>query len=765
MERINQDHFGRSSLRAEHSHRYRMSALMASGRVIDCACGIGYGSEVLAEYSKIASYHGVDPDCETVAFAKNSYSAPGRTFSVGTLENNECADGAADTFIMLETLEHTQNPELALRGAVRCLSDSGVLIGSVPNAEYDELCEKVYGANPYHLHRFSIDELEKLLKKQFEKNVIFSAEFVMGTLFRMRSSKGEDNRSELIFRDSEAKSIDGSLFFVAGKKADVDKRLLMLGAPQKFFEGLSKARVDFEEVEDVRKAYKSAERQLVEALSVLRDTEKKHIESQALLGSAEKRVIEMEQALHEAKDQLNENACIESQLRAKLERESQEKRRIEALFIDSISRTGLVHSLSMLEKNKYKGLPFVDLAYSLYLFIVRLNKIALQENVKDLYFFSREGFALKEMFDYFNAKSPKGGQVSSHYLKISRKSSFLPSLGPLEGENFDILFRQYIRMSLRDFLGSLALEKYIDEISDDIGGGFGNMDAIHEELPTSEAFKLLLSSAVFKRVYEQERTSRSDALGKYIASLTDGSIPASMNIVDVGWKGSIQDNLRNWLARQVGETACINGYYIGLTASGNLSECNKKTGLVFSNQDGLSKGFRIFNENRSLYEVLLPAMHGGPRSYQADATGGIAVVLDKFIEKEMITSTVSPVYEGIFSYFRDIVDLFSVVSISTEDLIRLVETKHRRMVLHPTQNEIDWMTSVSHIENFGVFHKSSFGAESTSGSLGSRVRFSVDMLRRRRPSEIGFWPYLTLKHRGVPGLHILYRYFRQLQGS
>ncbi len=765
MERINLDHFGRSSLRAEHSHRYRMSALMASGHVIDCACGIGYGSEILAEYSKIASYHGIDPDSETVSFANNSYSAPGRTFSVGTLEDNECADGVADTFIMLETLEHTHNPEIALRGAVRCLSDSGVLIGSVPSAEYDELCEKVYGPNPYHLHRFTIDELEELLKKQFEKTVIFSAEFVMGTLFRMKSSQGEDNRSELIFRDSQAKFIDGSLFFLAGKEADVDERLLMLGAPQKFFEGLSKARVDFEEVEDVRKAYKSAERQLVEALSVLRDTEKKHIESNALLGSAEQRLIEMEQALREAKDQLSEKANVESELRTRVEKGVQEKRRIEALFIDSISRAGLVQSLTMLERNKYKGIPFVDLAYSLYLFILRLNKIAIQENVKDLYFFSREGFALKEMFDYFRSNSLQEMEVSSHYLKISRKSSFLPSLGPLEEENFDILFRQYIRMSLRDFLASLALDEYIDEISDDIGGDFGNMDAVHEELPTSEAFKLLLSSAVFRRVYEQERTSRSDALGKYIASLSDGSIPASMNIVDVGWKGSIQDNLRNWLARQSGDTACINGYYIGLTASGNLSGRNKKTGLIFSNQDGLSKGFRIFNENRSLYEVLLPAMHGGPRSYQVDEVGDVAIVLDEFIEKEMLTSTVLPVYEGIFSYFKDIVDLFSVVSFSEEELTNLVELKHRRMVLYPTQNEIDWMMSVSHVENFGVFHKSMFGAESTSGSLSSRVRFSIDMLRRRRPSEAGFWPYLTLKHRGIPGLHILYRYFRRLQGS
>ena len=289
-----------------------------------------------------------------------------------------------------------------------------------------------------------------------------------------------------------------------------------------------------------------------------------------------------------------------------------------------------------------RPLPFEDLAFSLYLFIERLYEKAKAQGIQDLFFLSREGFLLKKMFDYFMLTKEMGG-IKTHYLQASRRSSFLPSLGPVQDEDFEILFRQYRRISLEMFLKSLALDPYIPEFVDAIGCDAASFTHVREDLPTDPLFLQLMDLPLFQKHYEQERNARSQALENYIASFTEGKLPDKLCLVDVGWKGSIQDNLFSWFTRIKGDEACVSGYYIGLTAPGNSHIRNEKYGLLFSNQAGLTPGFHIFNENRSLFEVLLPAQHGSPCRYDLVENGMSRVMCDPFEEQEMIEKQIMPV--------------------------------------------------------------------------------------------------------------------------
>lgn len=115
MERLHSGHFAVSSLADEHVHRYRFAARLAQGRTADCACGIGYGSQYLLENEKVTSYFGIDPSSEAIEHAKLNYKSLHANFEQGVLEGLPSGLGKVDTFVMLETLEHVEDPDIALK--------------------------------------------------------------------------------------------------------------------------------------------------------------------------------------------------------------------------------------------------------------------------------------------------------------------------------------------------------------------------------------------------------------------------------------------------------------------------------------------------------------------------------------------------------------------------------------------------------------------------------------------------------------------------
>lgn len=403
--------------------------------------------------------------------------------------------------------------------------------------------------------------------------------------------------------------------------------------------------------------------------------------------------------------------------------------------------------------------PFEDMAYSLYLFIKRLHAQTTSKKVNDLYFFSREGKMLKDMFDLFLDQSKQPSRIRTHYLEVSRRSTFLPSLAELENEPFEVLFRQYPRISLNAFLKSLALDEYRDTLVSETHISHTQFDTVHDDLPTSAPFQRLLSDRVFQKLYHDERSARAKALAAYVASFTGGVLPNTLHVVDVGWKGSIQDNLFNWFQRTAGTEVSVQGYYVGLIAKGLASERNRKVGLLFSSVPHRTPGFHIFNENRSLFEVLLPACHGGPRSYKFQ-NGKPSVVKDPFDEERMIAALVTPVANAILEKFKQI----TAEKYATDEQLSADACKrHARMVFKPKDNEMSWMLSVSHVENFGIFEKSHFGKADTRSTLIERCRYTWNLFARRQLDDPGFWPYLTLRQRSLAGVSALYRAFRKLQ--
>ncbi len=151
----------------EHWHRYAFARqFVLDKRVLDAACGEGYGAALLAEVA--ASVVGVDIDADAVAQANSRYARPPRvSFVEGTCTALAFPDASFDVVVSFETIEHltaADQPRM-LEEFARVLKRDGVLVVSSPNRRlYSDARNYV---NEFHLHELYRDGLSELLAKLF----------------------------------------------------------------------------------------------------------------------------------------------------------------------------------------------------------------------------------------------------------------------------------------------------------------------------------------------------------------------------------------------------------------------------------------------------------------------------------------------------------------------------------------------------------------------------------------------------------------------
>ncbi len=151
----------------EHWHRYAFARPLCAGRrVLDVACGEGYGSALLADVA--AAVVGIDAADEAVTHARATYARRANLrFVRASAAALPLADASVDVVVSFETIEHLPQalqPRM-LAEIVRVLADGGVLLLSAPNpVEYSQA--RGY-RNPHHLHEPPRDELDALLAPSF----------------------------------------------------------------------------------------------------------------------------------------------------------------------------------------------------------------------------------------------------------------------------------------------------------------------------------------------------------------------------------------------------------------------------------------------------------------------------------------------------------------------------------------------------------------------------------------------------------------------
>lgn len=154
----------------EHYARYAMALPFARNRrVLDCACGEGYGSALLAKVA--TSVLGVDLSNEAVSHARNRYTASNLRFERGDASALTLADAQFDLVVSFETLEHLSEHDQMLQGFKKALKPGGSLLISSPD-KYNYSDRTGY-QNPFHVRELYREQFEALLQRHFRYSRLF----------------------------------------------------------------------------------------------------------------------------------------------------------------------------------------------------------------------------------------------------------------------------------------------------------------------------------------------------------------------------------------------------------------------------------------------------------------------------------------------------------------------------------------------------------------------------------------------------------------
>jgi 2-polyprenyl-3-methyl-5-hydroxy-6-metoxy-1,4-benzoquinol methylase len=145
----------------EHVHRYGVAASLCAGlRVLDLACGSGYGSAILRETA--TSVVGVDNDAATIDMAR---ATVGRDTDVEFVAGDAIEylhsglQDEYDAIVCLEGIEHFADLDRAVDALSALAQDGMKMVISVPNSR--TFAEE----NEFHVTDFGFDEAMELAEK------------------------------------------------------------------------------------------------------------------------------------------------------------------------------------------------------------------------------------------------------------------------------------------------------------------------------------------------------------------------------------------------------------------------------------------------------------------------------------------------------------------------------------------------------------------------------------------------------------------------
>jgi 2-polyprenyl-3-methyl-5-hydroxy-6-metoxy-1,4-benzoquinol methylase len=154
-----QDEFDRLTI-GLHQERYLFAIENGKpGRVLDIACGSGYGSYQIMASEKYneSIMTAVDIDQSAILYAGERYAHPSIQFVCADADHFS-SEYLFDTIVSLETIEHLKDPVLFILRMKKLLKSDGILIVSAPVTPSTD-------GNPHHVSDFTPSQFRKLFKQ------------------------------------------------------------------------------------------------------------------------------------------------------------------------------------------------------------------------------------------------------------------------------------------------------------------------------------------------------------------------------------------------------------------------------------------------------------------------------------------------------------------------------------------------------------------------------------------------------------------------
>ncbi len=180
-------------LQYEHLHRYAFASHFVKGKkVLDLACGEGYGTYMLAREAEHVT--GVEIDKPTVQHARGRYIKDNLEFIQGSILAVPIeGEKKFDVAVCFEGIEHVEEHDKLLSEVKRLLKDDGLFIVSTPNKKV--LTDELGLTSSFHVKELYHSQFEQLLGTYFRNVHLLGQKVYSGSnLWNISSDKHSSHR-------------------------------------------------------------------------------------------------------------------------------------------------------------------------------------------------------------------------------------------------------------------------------------------------------------------------------------------------------------------------------------------------------------------------------------------------------------------------------------------------------------------------------------------------------------------------------------------
>jgi len=151
------------NIRSDHVARYNFAAqqlkALRGARVLDLACGVGYGSQILETVSG-AVVTGVDIDKGAIEYARAHYPLALGGYLCCDASTLEVDEASFDAVVSFETIEHVSDPDMLVDLFAKAIKPGGLFICSTPNQAVMPFSAVAF---PHHTRHFFVAQMKEML--------------------------------------------------------------------------------------------------------------------------------------------------------------------------------------------------------------------------------------------------------------------------------------------------------------------------------------------------------------------------------------------------------------------------------------------------------------------------------------------------------------------------------------------------------------------------------------------------------------------------
>lgn len=364
----------------------------------------------------------------------------------------------------------------------------------------------------------------------------------------------------------------------------------------------------------------------------------------------------------------------------------------------------------------------VRIAPIVFSFCLSVLEEAIKSGVDRVFFFTREGLFFKEVYDALVDNDPYNMRYpASAIVEVSRRATFAASLNKFEATELMRLWSMYSQQSPQGFASSLNLDQgVVQRVAEKYGLPF-HKKVVHPW--NDEAFQRFMGDEELSMVARESMARQRRMLQGYLEQVgfardQDGPL----TIVDIGWRGTIQDNLAK-LVRPP-----LRGHYLALFKFLNAQEAfDRKTGWL--GDDNVDAQPSIPDQVAPL-EMIFNGRGGSVVGYELKE-GHYRAIKEVTPGEEAVVESLRPLQEGMLTAISHLARYVRLHGLTAEHLRPTARKLAVSLIVNPPHLIADLFSRLSHNETFGTGHIDNVGGDGTLSALKSanspqEVHYTLD---------------------------------------